>query len=226
MVTPDWSTLTTAYGPADDVPELLSAAEARPDDQAAWDGLWSSLCHQGTVYTASYAALPALTALAERAAPAAYVQPLYLAAMIVGSDDRYADAADVDVRLDHGSELARLRDLAERHLALAENARDLVYGVQCLAALEGLHPWAGQLDRVAEGRTDVTCPECGADIEVDLAHTTGATPADPQALDAGAARVHGLLLAQPEAADAFLRLAGTVPCPDCGATVRIPRSLA
>jgi len=63
-----WSSFTHAYGPAEDIPALLSRAR---DDTGqantpgtAWFDLWSALCHQGDTYTASYAAVPHLVQLA------------------------------------------------------------------------------------------------------------------------------------------------------------------
>lgn len=52
----DWSQLSHAYGTAEDIPGLLDRLEPDPRSPV-WNDLWSSLCHQGTVYTASYAAL-------------------------------------------------------------------------------------------------------------------------------------------------------------------------
>src|SRR3954464_9111889 len=69
MHSPDWSTLTDAYGTADDIPALLKLAgqAAAPNNyrDEPWFSLWSALCHQGDVYTASYAAVPELVAIAE-----------------------------------------------------------------------------------------------------------------------------------------------------------------
>ncbi|WP_405846998.1 hypothetical protein OG211_05060 [Streptomyces niveus] len=62
----DWSALTHAYGPADDIPALLRAAgspdAARRDP--ALDELISSLCHQGSIYPATAAAVPFIARLA------------------------------------------------------------------------------------------------------------------------------------------------------------------
>ncbi len=60
---PRWSTLSHAYGVAGDIPKLLRdlTAATEPKDgyrDEPWFSLWSSLCHQGDVYDASYAALP------------------------------------------------------------------------------------------------------------------------------------------------------------------------
>ena len=72
MIAPDspaWAQLQDAYGAASDIPDLLRqlATNPRPmkaDDQP-WHSLWSALCHQEDVYTASYAAVPHIVHLAE-----------------------------------------------------------------------------------------------------------------------------------------------------------------
>jgi len=64
-----WSDLTHAYGPASDVPDLLRRLSRSPGPNTSyedepWLSLWSSLCHQDDVYTASYAALPHIVRIA------------------------------------------------------------------------------------------------------------------------------------------------------------------
>lgn len=59
---PVWSELQTAYGSAGDIPGLLKQiidfpAVATYKDEP-WFSLWSALCHQGDVYSASFAAVP------------------------------------------------------------------------------------------------------------------------------------------------------------------------
>ena len=58
-----WPELAHAYGPASDTPALLKQLARMPGPKQShrdepWFTLWSSLCHQGDVYAASYAALP------------------------------------------------------------------------------------------------------------------------------------------------------------------------
>lgn len=62
----DWATLTHAYGPADDIPALLRAAGSgdAAEREAALEELVSSLCHQGSVYPATAAAVPFVARLA------------------------------------------------------------------------------------------------------------------------------------------------------------------
>lgn len=62
-----WAELTHAYGPASDIPDLISKISSHPKGKNfvgdPYCDLWSALCHQGNVYSASYAALPHLVEL-------------------------------------------------------------------------------------------------------------------------------------------------------------------
>jgi len=59
---PRWNTLQHAYGGASDIPGLLRQLEAYPayEDWRSepYFSLSSALCHQGDIYSASYAAVP------------------------------------------------------------------------------------------------------------------------------------------------------------------------
>lgn len=64
--------LTHAYGSARDIPDLLREVKRDPTPKSSsrdepWFTLWSSLCHQGDVYDASFAAVPHLVAVLEQA---------------------------------------------------------------------------------------------------------------------------------------------------------------
>jgi len=61
LESPRWSELQHAYGQASDTPALLKQLAEVPDssgDKEPWFSLWSSLAHQGDVYSASFAAVP------------------------------------------------------------------------------------------------------------------------------------------------------------------------
>ncbi|MFF8954208.1 PBS lyase [Streptomyces sp. NPDC014894] len=62
----DWAALEHAYGPADDVPELLRglASEDPAEREAALDGMYGAVHHQGDVYDATLACIPFLLELA------------------------------------------------------------------------------------------------------------------------------------------------------------------
>ncbi|MGW7365288.1 hypothetical protein ACWGI8_18055 [Streptomyces sp. NPDC054841] len=92
----DWAGLTHAYGPADDVPELLRAAgdaEEGVRDEAL-DELVSSLCHQGTVYSSTAPAVPFLGRLALHG-PGHRVELLWLIGAIADGNGNRNDLAAV-----------------------------------------------------------------------------------------------------------------------------------
>jgi len=62
---PHWSDLQHAYGAANDIPPLLRQLALLPTckwDEEPWFTLWSALAHQGSVFTASFAAVPHVVA--------------------------------------------------------------------------------------------------------------------------------------------------------------------
>jgi len=64
-----WTALSDAYGASTGIPKLLAHAATLPEDfgegAEPYFSLWSALCHQGDVYSASYAALPHLVRIVE-----------------------------------------------------------------------------------------------------------------------------------------------------------------
>ena len=65
----DWSAVSHAYGPATDVPELLtSLARGENLKKVCWE-LWGNLFHQGTTYQASHVAVPFLWRILREGAP-------------------------------------------------------------------------------------------------------------------------------------------------------------
>jgi hypothetical protein len=56
-----WKELSHAYGSAEDVPDNIRALYVPEEAEEALESLWSSICHQTSVYTASSPALPFLT---------------------------------------------------------------------------------------------------------------------------------------------------------------------
>ena len=155
----EWAALHHAYGTAEDVPDLLAAAEESGTEFGpAWDEVWGRLCHQGTVYTASYAALPVLTAIAERHASAGYVAALDLASGIIASTDGPRDSGEV--RTEWAATLHRLHDLAQRNLPLATDDTEFIYGLQALLAFENGGVWQRRLNHVADGELPLECPHC------------------------------------------------------------------
>ncbi len=63
---PDWASLTHAYGPATDAPEMLRAIANGTDEEreAAFEDFWGSYIHQGTYSAAAVAIAPLLVEIA------------------------------------------------------------------------------------------------------------------------------------------------------------------
>ncbi|MFE9868675.1 hypothetical protein ACFYPZ_39605 [Streptomyces sp. NPDC005506] len=154
----DWSRLNHAYGTAQDIPGLLDAMSPDPQD-AGWDALWSRLCHQGTVYSASYAALPAFADTARQWSAAERRAPLYLAGAIVASIDR-PDSGE-DPYLSHPAAIAELRGLTEEALQDPGLTGDPLNYVQLLGTLlsfEGVEVWGEQIDGLNGEGTNCPAP--------------------------------------------------------------------
>ena len=232
-----WASLRHAYGSADDIPGLLAAAEVDANDRQTWDALWR-LCHQGTVYSASLPALPALAAMAARRPAAGYVEPLHLAADIIASSD---EPEDYDaIRRDYYDGLQTLRDLAEQNLHLADGFIEFVYGMQALMAFEGSPPGNRELQAIADEELTVECPACDEYLTIAIAEppaittamdddlpATAVAPADPDQLRGPTGRIYALALqhGQTTVVDRLPYLFGTTTCPACGISIDLPQVL-
>jgi hypothetical protein len=154
----NWSALHDAYGPATDIPAILAALTPDPGCEA-WNELWSRVCHQGTVYPASYAALPYLRDLAAKWPPRDRVAPLVLAGAIVVSTDAVGFATPAVVG--HQADLIReLHDLALETLPCIDDAPAFINTLEATLAFEGDGFWGRNLDRLADGEFAGTCTGC------------------------------------------------------------------
>jgi hypothetical protein len=69
LASPRWAELLQAHGSAEDIPRLLEALamiEGERERAELWFGIWATLCPDGQVYSAAYAAVPHLLAITER----------------------------------------------------------------------------------------------------------------------------------------------------------------
>lgn len=79
---PRWLELDQAYGAAEDVPALIgtiAGSSAAEDRAALWFAVWRMLSRPDAVFTATYAAIPHLVALAERLPLSERAEALHLA---------------------------------------------------------------------------------------------------------------------------------------------------
>jgi hypothetical protein len=172
---PRWNVLGHAYGPAGDTPDLIRAvrSESNPNyrDGGAWFEVYSSLFHQHSIYSATYAAMPHLAEIAETGGIAQRVAVMCLAGEIrvFGHADEpipddllpeFESALDAAKR----SSLKIVRDAAGAGVMDAAGAAWNRGGL--LLAFGGLrYPRSGfvvQLDyMVREGwRAEAECPAC------------------------------------------------------------------
>lgn len=232
----DWSRLHHAYGTAEDVPGLLDAVG--PDAQdPGWDDLWSRLCHQGSVYSASYAALPALTEMARTWSAADRRMPLHLAGCIVAGTDRpYGEEDPYVAYASQVSDLVRLTEEALADPGLDGSPTEYVDLLGTLLSLQGVEVWGERLDGLNEEEYEVSCPACGAENFVVLGQhgffsTTDSMYMEPSggtsrmplrpraqaALEGLARRLHSRALAdgRPDIALKLTYVFGEARCAEC-----------
>ena len=118
-----WDALEHAYGPASNIPGLLEHARRAPASRTytdePWFSLWTALCHQSDVYTASYAAVPELVDIAEaRSGDRAAVRDCLLLAGVIELErarpehERLPPALPPELRTAYISALAKGERLA------------------------------------------------------------------------------------------------------------------
>lgn len=158
---PAWQNLADAYGSASEIPNLLRHLAANPDDEAAWNDAWSSLCHQETIYSASIAATPHLVNIARSLPPRQRLTPLILVGSIAANIGKppvvvYGDKEFIE----SCSEAVKL--LTEAIESGEIRGDDFRYSLGALAGLLGEAKLANVLDKL-DCYTE--CPNCGAQIE-------------------------------------------------------------
>jgi hypothetical protein len=122
-----WSSFTHAYGPAENIPALLSRARDDPGPGSkagtAWFDLWSALCHQGDTYTAAYAAVPHLVQLALEHLKHQRYDPLLLTACIeLARLEGRGPPIPPPLAAAYREAIHRARELAEANFLSAWNA--------------------------------------------------------------------------------------------------------
>ena len=166
----DWSALHHAYGPADDVPELLRALLSTDDEirRRAWDALYGNVVHQGTVWEVTPHVVPFLIEILEAregAEPARVLR--YLAALARGTGDEgdegddgsmYEDAPDLlrhrgapaRTRAAVGSGLEIFRQyLGSRDAGCRTEAANLLAMIPVETSAELLQAYRAETDEVA-----------------------------------------------------------------------------
>ncbi|WP_157963913.1 hypothetical protein [Actinocorallia populi] len=236
----DWTRLRHAYGRADDVPGMLDRLV--PDEEAeVWTELSSAICHQGTVYSASFAALPRLTEVAREWAPADRLWPLSLAGRIVAGARQ--DHGLGDVRAAHAAEITELLRLAEETLAAVGGEvreSDFLDLLQSILAFENVPVWSERLLTLAHGEFELYCADCDECMCVILdgprfsTYVSGVEPESevvpvaPDDLEPLGRRLYLAAEAagRPKVMARLLHLFGTTACPECGREFQVAAEVA
>lgn len=142
---PRWRKLSHAYGSAADIPELLrqlaGATGPKPGyDSEPWFSLWSSLCHQGDVYDASYAALPHIVEIAcDAKTPVDFSFFQLPAAIEVARSSGTAPPVPADLAEAYGNAVSRLTECVALHRHEEWDEPTLLSALSALAAAKGNH---------------------------------------------------------------------------------------
>ncbi len=225
-----WSDLQDAYGPADGVPRLLANLSSDSRNRA-WDEAWARLCHQGKVYSASFAALPHLLSTATRFSPSQRPMILALASCICsGASDTVSIP---DSRREYAPSIRAFEDLAletSRERGIPQS--DYIYVLQAVLSFRGIHPWSSLLDRLGSEEFEATCPQCDAALFVAIgsrgcftsvedyavtkdARTAPVSPRDTLPEPGAWLRATALAVGQVELADRMSHLFGVAECASC-----------
>jgi len=238
----DWSTFRHAYGDASDVPALLDGLSPDPNDDS-WGEVWSRLCHQGTVYSASFAALPRLLELTATWEASRRPMILALAGAIVASQDVKANADQRQSAI--AAMAAPFEQLALETLAWPGlPTTDFVYVAEAALAFRGDVVWGDQLDGLNSGEFEGICPVCDAEVMLVVGEYGFFATSEEWVNRASTKRVPILqtsidslpdvgrwLYGQAEAShqrllmEWLLYLFGSTKCPSCGAGIRVSESV-
>lgn len=161
-----WAALRHAYGSAEDVPRLL-AQLASGDPDAAGE-LTGALFHQGSVYSASLAAVPHLLEIARVAStPQRRADVLVLAGSIaLNAEDVPRDVTDADIRFWCEITKPALLTLAQATLRDPIEPTDAVWLLQVAAGLSGYHVFARILVGFLDKEFVCHCPNCDTELYV------------------------------------------------------------
>ncbi|MFJ6140907.1 hypothetical protein [Kitasatospora sp. NPDC092286] len=188
------------------------------------------LCPQlDTAFSASFAALPRLAALASSCGP----QDRRWVLLAAGAIMACAPSGD-DVFKVFSAPIAHLHRVTDQFLREIGDAENYVYLLQSLLSFEGVEIWDRCLEGLRTGEYEVECPHCGVNMFIVIGEDecfsasddyslreVEKVPLQPTAsedLEGLAKRLHDRTLAdgQQLVARRLPYLFGRAACPDCG----------
>jgi hypothetical protein len=162
----DWSQLSHAYGSAEDIPALLDRITSEPNAEL-WNDLWSALCHQGSVYSASFAALPWLADVASSDDRGQAVNALVLAGAIMAGAEQSHGVGDL--RAQHAAEITTLLAVVNRRLRTASDRREYIDLMGAMLGFEGVVGWSEDLAwGLGNEEYEISCPGCATGLFIVL----------------------------------------------------------
>ncbi|MEV5009889.1 hypothetical protein [Streptomyces sp. NPDC055692] len=231
----DWSRLKHAYGSAQDLPVLFGRLETEPTKDL-WNDLWSRLCHQGSTYSASFAALTWLSDAAGHRGRSRDDALLLAGAIVAGADE--------ETRARHADEIEALRLLAHQRVREQADPEVYVYLLQSAMAFEGVPVWSECLEGLADEEYELACPECDMGVFIAIGEAgyfsavgdyepgdppgTPLRPALPENLEGPARQLHDAAFeaGAERVAVGLTHLFGRATCEECGAEFSIAEQVA
>lgn len=237
----EWASLRDGYGNAADIPALINAWVETPSEERLSD-LWGRLCHQGTVYPASFKAVPLLYQSCSSLPPIHRRNALMLIGAILASTDRHGGAApdDATLRL-----IPTFQQLIEAGLGDVDvDESEFPYLLQAAAAFRGEPIWGRVFDHLATEEFDGVCPECGSRFFIATGRDGYFVAAEDYARHAGAKRIqiaprlpdamppigvwlyeHATRHKKAETARGVAHLFGETTCPVCNAAISLAAAI-
>ena len=163
---PKWRNLSHAYGAASDVPQLIKQLKNAPppkdENSEPWFTLWNSLCHQNDVYTASYAALPHIVAVAE-SKPVKHRLEFF---SFIGAIEAYRNRKGAPpipsfLEGDYFTAIERASLLIRDSLVIDWDEEEMIVLLGAYAITRGHHSLGNAIIFLPE---ESTCPECEAPV--------------------------------------------------------------
>lgn len=158
-----WAELQHAYGAGENIPPLLYELLAKPDPKSSrfeqlWQDIWNILCHQGTVGSASYAAVPYVVQAASSLAPFERLEYLHFIGHVEvfrasGPEQNIPDFLQEAYFAAHQQAVA----LALESLQEDWPEDELQILLSTLAILKGKQPLGAAIGRLYK---ETTCPVC------------------------------------------------------------------
>jgi hypothetical protein len=157
-----WNELTHAYGEASDIPALLRSLKTTPPpvgyQSEPWFSLWSALCHQNDVYTASYAAIPHVVAIASGKRRGERLEHLNFIASVEAFRHRTsAPAIPADLKESYLASIERAAALVLECLEADWDESDYKVLLGALAVTRGQYKLGAAIFELEE---EVECSEC------------------------------------------------------------------